>query len=87
VAQKDNIEIRAGRDLQHPLLPSVVCLILAVGAAMGAFFASGILQVALIILAIILAAYTAMLYLAGLLHSIVTMPKRRAHARRDRSRS
>jgi hypothetical protein len=83
VAQKDNVEARAGRDLQHPVLPSAFCAILAVGAAVGAFFASGILQVILIVLAVILAAYTVMLYLAGLLHSIVTMPGRRAHARRD----
>jgi uncharacterized protein (DUF2062 family) len=86
VAQKDNVEAR-GRDLRHPLLPSAVCAILAVGAAVGAFSASGILQVILIALAVILAAYAVMLYLAGLLHSIMTMPRRREHARRDRPRS
>ena len=72
VAQKDNVEARAGRELQHPFLPPVVCAILAVGAAAGAFSASGILRVILIVLAVLLFAYTAMLYVAGLLHSIMS---------------
>ena len=72
MAQKDNVEARAARELQHPFLPPVVCAILAVGAAVGAFSASGILQVILIVLAVLLSAYTAMLYVAGLLHSIMS---------------
>jgi hypothetical protein len=84
VAQKDTVEARAGRDLQHPLIPSLVCVILAVGAAVGAFFASGILQVILIVLAVLLTAYSVMLYVAGLLHTIMTTTWRREHAKRDR---
>jgi hypothetical protein len=89
VAQKDNVEARAGRELQHPFLPPVVCAILAVGAAVGAFSASGILQVILIVLAVLLSAYTAMLYVAGLLHSIMSRVRDRprhgqAEARTDR---
>lgn len=72
MAQKDNVEAPAGRELQHRFLPPVVCAILAVGASVGAFSASGILQVILIVLAVFLSAYTAMLYVAGLLHSIMS---------------
>jgi len=85
VAQKDNVEARAGRDLQHPFLPSVVCAILVVGAAIGAIFADGVLQVILIVLAVILSAYTAMLIFTGVLLSVMNnMPKRRERAKRDR---
>jgi hypothetical protein len=72
VAQKDNVEAPAGRELQHPFLPPMVCAMLAVGAAIGAFSASGIPRVILIVLAVLLSAYTAMLYVAGLLHSIMS---------------
>jgi hypothetical protein len=83
VAPKDNIEARAGREVQHPFLAPAVCAILAAGAAAGAFFASGILQIILIVLAVLLSAYTAMLYVAGLLHSImVAGPKRWLERRR-----
>jgi hypothetical protein len=43
----------------------------AAGAAAGAFFAGGILRIILIVLAVLLSAYTAMLYVVGLLHSIL----------------
>jgi hypothetical protein len=78
------MEVRAGRDLQHPFLPAAVCTILTVGAAVGALYASSVLQVILIVLAVILSAYTAMLYVAGVLHSIMTMPRRKEHVKRDR---
>jgi hypothetical protein len=72
VGQKENVEARAGRGLQPLFLPPVVCAILAVGAAVGVFFAGGILQVILIVLTVLLSAYTAMLDVAGLLHSIMS---------------
>src|ERR1700733_1044663 len=72
VAQKDNVAARAGRELQHPLLPPLVCAILAVGAAIGAVSVRGIPRIILIVLAVLLSAYTAMLYVAGLLHGLMS---------------
>jgi hypothetical protein len=72
VAQKNNIDARAGREPRHPILPSAICAILAVGAAVGAFSASGIPQVILIVLAVLLTAYTPILFFAGLVHSVMT---------------
>lgn len=79
---EESIEARNKRELRGAFRALAVCAILAVGAALGAYFASGIFQVILIVLAILLSAIAAWGGLWTLVASIlVGIDRRSSHHR------
>jgi hypothetical protein len=76
VAQKDKVEAPGGHDMKHPFLVPAVWATLAAGAVVGALSVSGIFQVILIVLAVLLSVYTAISYMAVVLDTILNRPRR-----------